>query len=134
MRPIICICNDQYAPVLRPLRAVAQIYVIKPPNSHDLAKRLLDICTRENLKADLRSILLLVDLVEGDMRSAINSLQFMKTKASSITPELVRNTCIGVKDMQKGLFPVFLLTYSRFGIQYLKFLPERNQKKGRLKC
>lgn len=111
LRPIICICNDQYAPVLRPLRAVAEIYVIKPPNPHDLAKRLQDICTRENLKADLRSIMLLVDLVEGDMRSAINSLQFMKTKTSVITAELVRSSCVGVKDMQKGLFPVYLLDW-----------------------
>lgn len=86
---------------------MAEIYVIKPPNSHDLAKRLQDICTRENLKADLRSIMLLVDLVEGDMRSAINSLQFMKTKTNIITAELVRSSCVGVKDMQKGLFPVF---------------------------
>ena len=62
-RPIICICNDQYAPVLRPLRAVAEIYVIKPPNSRDLAKRLQDICTREHLTVDLRSIMILVDLV-----------------------------------------------------------------------
>ena len=112
---------------------MAQIYAIKPPNPHDLAKRLQDICVRENLKTDLRSILLLVDLVEGDMRSAINSLQFMKTKTNCITPELVRSSCIGVKDMQKGLFPVFLVTNCRFGMQYLKFLQEKKQKRDLFK-
>jgi chromosome transmission fidelity protein 18 len=30
-RPIICICNDQYAPALRPLRQVAKIFVFEKP-------------------------------------------------------------------------------------------------------
>ena len=31
MRPVICICNDLYAPALRPLRAVALCFSFKPP-------------------------------------------------------------------------------------------------------
>jgi chromosome transmission fidelity protein 18 len=30
-RPIICICNDQYAPALRPLRQIAKIFVFDQP-------------------------------------------------------------------------------------------------------
>lgn len=31
MRPIICICNDLYAPALRPLRDVAKVFHFKKP-------------------------------------------------------------------------------------------------------
>ncbi len=31
MRPIICICNDLYAPVVRPLRALALCFTFKVP-------------------------------------------------------------------------------------------------------
>lgn len=31
MRPIICICNDLYAPALRPLRDVARVFHFKKP-------------------------------------------------------------------------------------------------------
>lgn len=31
MRPVICICNDLYAPVIRPLRAVALSFTFKAP-------------------------------------------------------------------------------------------------------
>lgn len=32
MRPIICICNDLYAPALRPLREVARVFQIRKPS------------------------------------------------------------------------------------------------------
>ncbi len=31
-RPIICICNDQYAPALRPLRQIAKIFLFEKPS------------------------------------------------------------------------------------------------------
>lgn len=31
-RPVICICNDLYAPVMRPLRARAAVFQFKQPS------------------------------------------------------------------------------------------------------
>jgi len=37
-RPIICICNDHFAPVLKSLKKVAQIFVFQPPSELRLAQ------------------------------------------------------------------------------------------------
>ena len=99
MRPIICICNDPYAPVLSALRPHAQIFFFKPPNFQTLAKRLTNICEWQGLKADLRSMLILCELVDGDMRSALNTLQFLGKKHKRITHENLVSTDVGSKDV-----------------------------------
>ena len=48
-RPIICICNDLYAPALRPLRDVAEVVVVAAPEANALAARLRDVCNREHV-------------------------------------------------------------------------------------
>ena len=44
MRPIICICNDPYAPALRPLREIAKVFKLAPPSSARLNGRLREVC------------------------------------------------------------------------------------------
>jgi DNA polymerase III delta prime subunit len=56
VRPIICICNDQYAASLRPLRAVAKIFVFDTPAKSKLLERLQHICKREGMAADSRAL------------------------------------------------------------------------------
>lgn len=51
-RPIICICNDLYAPALRPLRAAAKVLHFRAPAKERLVLRLQYICAREGVKAD----------------------------------------------------------------------------------
>src|SRR5690242_14867632 len=51
-RPIIAVCNDLYAPALRPLRNVALIVQFKKTSPDKLANRLQLICRAENVKAD----------------------------------------------------------------------------------
>lgn len=74
-RPIICICNDLYVPALRPLRSIARIVRFQPPTTGMLVKRLRDICDGEQLKTDHKSLTMLVEVAEGDMRSCLNTLQ-----------------------------------------------------------
>lgn len=74
-RPIICICNDLYVPALRPLRAIARIVRFQPPTTGMLVRRLKDICEGEQLKTDHKSLTVLVEVAEGDMRSCLNTLQ-----------------------------------------------------------
>ena len=51
-RPIICICNDLYAPALRPLRDVALVVHFRAPSSDRLAARLQQICKHEGIAID----------------------------------------------------------------------------------
>jgi DNA polymerase III delta prime subunit len=48
-RPIICICNDLYAPALRPLREVVDVILLAPPDVPALTSRLREVCNREHV-------------------------------------------------------------------------------------
>ena len=43
-RPIICICNDLYSPVLRPLRQIAKVFQFGKISTEKLAERLKTVC------------------------------------------------------------------------------------------
>ena len=75
LRPIICICNDLYAPSLARLRTIARIIRVQAPAPIHLVKRLRDICDMEGLKADSRALGTLVGISKGDMRGCLNTLQ-----------------------------------------------------------
>ncbi|GAA6000732.1 hypothetical protein JCM10207_004630 [Rhodosporidiobolus poonsookiae] len=98
LRPIICICNDLYAPVLRPLRPLAKIIRFTPPTSAMLVKRLRTICDTEDLSTENKHLSLLVDTAEGDLRSCLNTLQFLKRKGSIVDAEAIRSSQLGTKD------------------------------------
>ncbi|KAF8309804.1 P-loop containing nucleoside triphosphate hydrolase protein [Clavulina sp. PMI_390] len=100
LRPIICVCNDLYAPSLAKLRLCAKIVRIHPSSTHVLTKRLKDICDEESLRTESRALTTLAEVCQGDIRSCLNALQFMKMKgpASGVTQELVRTATVGVKE------------------------------------
>ncbi|GAA5865391.1 hypothetical protein JCM1840_001552 [Sporobolomyces johnsonii] len=98
LRPIICICNDLYAPVLRPLRPLAKIICFSPPTNTMLVKRLKTICEAEDLGAENKHLTLLVDTAEGDLRSCLNTLQFIKRRGATIDEQVIRSTSLGMKD------------------------------------
>ncbi|EPS63928.1 chromosome transmission fidelity protein 18, partial [Genlisea aurea] len=50
LRPIICICNDLYAPALRPLREVAKVHIFVQPGVSRVVNRLKYICNKEGVK------------------------------------------------------------------------------------
>ncbi|BGP37138.1 Chromosome transmission fidelity protein 18 [Rhodotorula kratochvilovae] len=98
LRPIICICNDLYAPVLRPLRPLAKIIRFTPPTSAMLTKRLRTICDSEELLTENKHLSLLVETAEGDLRSCLNTLQFIKRNGSLVNEEAIRSSSLGKKD------------------------------------
>ena len=57
-RPLICICNDQFAPQLRELRQHAQVFVFAPPSQTRLVNRLKQIISLEG--AQLSSSVLMM--------------------------------------------------------------------------
>ncbi|KND04421.1 uncharacterized protein SPPG_00150 [Spizellomyces punctatus DAOM BR117] len=107
IRPIICICNDPYAPVLRPLRHLAHIVNFRTPPVKTLAKRLHEICRWENLQTDLRTLTALCELTDGDIRSCLHTLQFLKRRCKILTVDALAKLDIGNKDMGKGLWVVW---------------------------
>jgi chromosome transmission fidelity protein 18 len=83
LHPIICICNDLYVPALRPLRQVAHILQVKPVGPVQLSLRLKSICDREGLKINTRTLVDLAEVMDSDVRSTLNALQFLHRKSLS---------------------------------------------------
>lgn len=77
-RPLICICNDIYAPALRDLKRLADIYYFHLPQDLRLVQRLQQICSSEHVTPPPSTSLLheLITATGYDIRSSINSLQF----------------------------------------------------------
>ncbi|KAJ1965517.1 Chromosome transmission fidelity protein 18, partial [Dipsacomyces acuminosporus] len=95
LRPVICICNNIYAPVLRPLRQIAQCYHVSPPTSARLAKRLEEVCEFEGIAANMWTLVELAKQNEGDIRSCLNSLQVISTRTKSLSSDSLQGDAIG---------------------------------------
>ncbi len=103
-RPIICICNDLYAPVLRPLRDVAKVFVVRPPGAEKLVERLRMIAKKEKLKTDKSTLRGLVERTECDIRSCLNTMQFIAKKKKSMKMSDISSVGAGQKDVSIGIF------------------------------
>ncbi|KAK2720163.1 hypothetical protein QYM36_004158 [Artemia franciscana] len=97
-RPIICICNDLYAPSLRQLRAVALILSFPPTESSRLANRLLEISQEHDIQTDLATLLALCEKAENDIRSCLATLYFFRLQGKSFRLQNVLNSNVGAKD------------------------------------
>ncbi|KAM6299110.1 chromosome transmission fidelity protein 18 homolog [Aegotheles albertisi] len=108
LRPIICICNDQYVPALRPLRQ--QCFLLSFPRTAPsrLAQRLCEIALRQGMRADTAALLALCQKTENDIRSCINTLQFLHRRGQKeLSLQMVQTMKIGLKDQNKGLFSIW---------------------------
>lgn len=117
-RPIICICNDLYAPALRPLRTALDqscILHIKRPSSTQLATRLKDICEEEGFKADMRAIVHLCEQLDSDIRSCLNALQFINKRSSVLTMSTIESDLRSWKDSQASPVVVMEAVFSNSG-------------------
>jgi DNA polymerase III delta prime subunit len=94
-RPIIFICNNKFAPALKPLLPYTKQFDIHPPSTSRLVARLRSIVTSEKLSLSSGGNSLLNQLVItacGDIRSCLYTLQFASTRAKdaaciSTTPD-----------------------------------------------
>jgi hypothetical protein len=74
-RPVICICNDPYAPALRELRPLAQVVEFGHTGTSRLVERLKAICRAENLTVSGETLRSLAAATDNDIRSCLNTLQ-----------------------------------------------------------
>lgn len=117
-RPIICICNDLYAPALRPLRTQAHIVSVNAPSTSTLVKRLQHICQLEGIHAEARALSALSELVGNDWRSSLNTLQMIHSDClesphgKTLTFDTLRRHLTGVKNAEKSHISVLQTVFS----------------------
>ncbi|XP_035515241.1 chromosome transmission fidelity protein 18 homolog [Morone saxatilis] len=105
LRPIICICNDLYVPALRPLRLQAFLLNFPQTQPSRLAQRLAEISLRQGMKADTGSLMSLCEKTDNDIRSCINTLQFLHGRGhKQVDLKTIQCVSVGQKDQNKGLF------------------------------
>ncbi|KAM4697485.1 chromosome transmission fidelity protein 18 homolog isoform 1-T1 [Rhinophrynus dorsalis] len=108
LRPIICICNDQYVPSLRQLRQQAFMLNFPQTLPSRLVQRLYEVTIKQGMKADTGALMALCEKTENDIRSCINTLQFLHGKGKKeLNMRTVQTMKIGLKDQNKGLFSVW---------------------------
>ncbi|XP_047096259.1 chromosome transmission fidelity protein 18 homolog [Lolium rigidum] len=107
LRPIICICNDLYAPALRKLRQVAKVHIFVQPTISRVVNRLKYICKKEGFKTSSIALSALADYTECDIRSCLNTLQFLNKKREALNISGFESQVIGRKDMSKSIFDVW---------------------------
>ncbi|XP_078433048.1 replication factor C1 [Wolffia australiana] len=88
--PIICICNDRYSQKLKSLVNYCLLLNFRKPTKQQMAKRLSQIAVAEGIQANDIALEELADRVNGDMRMAINQLQYMSLSHSIINYDDVR--------------------------------------------
>ncbi|XP_051488460.1 chromosome transmission fidelity protein 18 homolog isoform X2 [Apus apus] len=108
LRPIICICNDQYVPALRPLRQQSFLLTFPRTAPSRLAQRLCEIALQQGMRADTGALLALCEKTDNDIRSCINTLQFLHGRGQKeLNVQMVQTMRIGLKDQNKGLFSIW---------------------------
>lgn len=127
--PVICICNDAFAPVLRPLRAIAECIsvpsLLEPGNLQPLVRRLSQICELEGLTGpgavDTHGLMTLVEMTDGDIRytlgihshlsfvfrSCLNTLQFAAQNGTRALDASALCAGLASKDLSKPLFSIW---------------------------
>lgn len=87
-RPIIAVCNDLYAPVLKPLRALAEVVQMRVPPKGSLEDRLEWIFNKEGYATEDGAVRKLVELSAigsgngrgGDMRNAMVNAEWISAR------------------------------------------------------
>ncbi|KAK9243881.1 hypothetical protein V1506DRAFT_358514 [Lipomyces tetrasporus] len=93
LRPIIAICNDPFVSALRTLRPLAEMISYRRASTPYIVSRLREICAREKISVDTRTLTELVDSMDGDVRGCVNTLQF------DMGANRVGSSSIGHKDV-----------------------------------
>ncbi|KAL2536029.1 Replication factor C subunit 1 [Forsythia ovata] len=82
--PIICICNDRYSQKLKSLVNYCLLLSFRKPTKQQMGKRLSQIAKQEGLQVNEIALEELAERVNGDMRMALNQLQYMSLSMSVI--------------------------------------------------
>lgn len=88
--PIICICNDRYSQKLKSLVNYCLLLSFRKPTKQQMAKKLMEVAKAERLQANEIALEELAERSNGDMRMALNQLQYMSLSMSVINYDDIR--------------------------------------------
>ncbi|XP_020234194.1 replication factor C subunit 1 isoform X2 [Cajanus cajan] len=88
--PIICICNDRYSQKLKSLVNYCLLLSYRKPTKQQMAKKLMDVAKAEGLQVNEIALEELAERCNGDMRMALNQLQYMSLSMSVINYDDIR--------------------------------------------
>ncbi|GMH01818.1 hypothetical protein Nepgr_003657 [Nepenthes gracilis] len=88
--PIICICNDRYSQKLKSLVNHCLLLNFRKPTKQQMAKRLLQVANAEGLQVNEIALEELAERSNGDMRMALNQLQYMSLSMTVIKYDDIR--------------------------------------------
>ncbi|GAB2221775.1 hypothetical protein Drorol1_Dr00012963 [Drosera rotundifolia] len=106
-RPVICICNDLYAPALRPLLQVAKVHTFTQPTVNRVVSRLKYICNKEGMRANSIALASLAEFTECDIRSCLNTLQFLQKNKEPLNALDISSQVVGRKDTTRNVFDIW---------------------------
>ncbi|CAM9407062.1 unnamed protein product, partial [Phaeothamnion confervicola] len=118
LRPLILICNDPHAAHLRPIRALAQVFIFRQTNAARLTQRLKVVCAAERLPVNVTALAALAEATGNDIRCCLNTLQFASYQggraaasggsgsAAAVSAALMEAVEAGIKDERKDAFQV----------------------------
>ncbi|XVF00078.1 hypothetical protein REPUB_Repub03eG0254600 [Reevesia pubescens] len=88
--PIICICNDCYGQKLKSHVNYCLLLGFRKPTKQQMANRLMQVANAEGLEVNEIALEELAERANGDMRMALNQLQYMSLSMSVIKYDDIR--------------------------------------------
>ena len=85
--PIVMMANDLYSKRLTTIRKKVNVIKMSKVRSPSIRTNLQSICKKEGIEADKEALNTLAKRSNGDMRSAINSLQALTEESRTLNPE-----------------------------------------------
>jgi hypothetical protein len=83
-----------------------------------LAERLGTVCAISNISAEIGGLVALCEMTRNDIRSSLNTLQFLSSRSMRITSKLINELTIGHKDYEKSIYEImnevfFTMTHAK---------------------
>lgn len=100
--PMILIANDFYSKRLQSIKPKCQVIKMKKSRWNSIAKLLREIAQKEGVDANPKALKEIAVKSQGDVRSAINTLQALSSKDEPLNMEEIAN--IKTKDTRSDIF------------------------------
>ena len=100
--PMILMANDFYSKRLQSIKPKCTVIKMPKIRSPTIRKALREIAQKEEIKANPKALDLIAKKSNGDMRSAINTLQALADKDEALEPRDVEN--LRIKDDRSDIF------------------------------
>jgi len=82
-------------------------YRIEKPRTTLLLDRLRQLCQLENVHVSRDVLLAICEMSDGDIRSSLHTLEFLKAENNYITADVLASGCVGTKNISKDLFSLW---------------------------